>query len=126
MMPAFAKARHVFVEERTKKLIEYAETSTLNKIELNGGKIGVITSGIAYQYAKEALGDDVSYLKLGVVNPLPVNLIKNFAEKFETIYVIEELDDIIETHCKKLGINVIGKELFGFIGELSQSIIAEK
>ena len=126
MMPAFAKARHVFVEERTKKLIEYAETSTLNKIELNGGKIGVITSGIAYQYAKEALGDDVSYLKRGVVNPLPVDLIKDFAAKCETIYVIEELDDIIETHCKKLGINVIGKELFGFIGELSQSIIAEK
>ena len=126
MMPAFAKARHVFVEERTKKLIEYAETSTLNKIELNGGKIGVITSGIAYQYAKEALGDDVSYLKLGVVNPLPVDLIKDFAAKCETVYVIEELDDIIETHCKKLGINVIGKELFGFIGELSQSIIAEK
>ena len=70
---------------------------------------------------KEALGDDVSYLKLGVVNPLPVDLIKDFAAKCETVYVIEELDDIIETHCKKLGINVIGKELFGFIGETFHS-----
>ncbi len=126
MMPAFAKGRHVVVEERTKKLIEYAETSKLNSVEYGTGKIGVITSGVAYQYAKEALGDDVSYLKLGIVNPLPVDIIKDFASKVETIYVIEELDDIIETHCKKMGINVIGKELFGFIGELSQSIIADK
>ena len=126
MMPAFARGRHVVVEERTKKLIEYGETSPLNTVEINSGKIGVITSGIAYQYAKEALGDSVSYLKLGIVNPLPVNIIKDFAQKFETVYVIEELDDIIETHCKKLGLNVIGKEIFGFIGEISQSVIAEK
>lgn len=126
MMPAFAKGRHAVVEERTKELIEYAETSPLNSTEINDGGIGVITSGVAYQYAKEALGDSASYLKLGIVNPLPADLIKNFAKKFKTIYVIEELDDIIETHCKKLGINVIGKELFGFIGELSQSIIKEK
>ncbi|MBZ4670879.1 MAG: indolepyruvate ferredoxin oxidoreductase, alpha subunit [Oscillospiraceae bacterium] len=126
MMPAMARGRHVFVEERIKRLVEFAEKSPLNKIEDNGGKIGVITSGICYQYAKEALGDSVSYLKLGIANPLPVELIKNFAAKFETVYVIEELDDIIETHCKKHGINVKGKELFGFIGELSQSIIAEK
>lgn len=126
MVPAFARARHVVVEERTKKLIEYAESSPLNRTELNDTKIGVITSGIAYQYAKEALGDSVSYLKLGMVNPLPEKLIKDFAAKFETIYVIEELDDVIETHCKKLGLNVKGKEIFGYIGELSQSIIAEK
>jgi len=126
MMPAFARGRHVVVEERTKKLIEFAETSPLNRTELNDSKIGVITSGAAYQYAREALGDTASYLKLGMVNPLPVKLIKDFAEKFETVYVIEELDDVIETHCKKNGINVIGKEIFGFIGELSQSIIAEK
>ena len=126
MMPAFAKGRHVVVEERTKKLIEFAEKTNLNKIELNDTKIGVITSGAAYQYAKEALGDTVSYLKLGLVNPLPVQLIAEFAEKFETVYVIEELDDVIETHCKKYGINVIGKEIFGYIGELSQAIIADK
>ena len=126
MMPAMAKARHVFVEERMKKLAEYAEISPLNKIENNGGQVGVITSGISYQYAKEALGDTVSYLKLGVVNPLPIQLIKDFANKFETVYVIEELDDIIETHCKKRGLDVIGKELFSNIGEFSQSIVAEK
>ena len=126
MVPAFARARHVVVEERTKKLIEYAENSPLNRTELNDTKIGVITSGISYQYAREALGDSVSYLKLGMVNPLPEKLIRDFAEKFETVYVIEELDDVIETHCKKLGLNVKGKEIFGFIGELSQSVIAEK
>ena len=126
MMPAYAKGRHVVVEERTKKLIEYGETSPLNTVELNEGDIGVITSGISYQYAKEALGNSVSYLKLGIVNPLPVNIIKDFAGRFKTVYVIEELDDVIETHCKKLGLDVKGKEIFGFIGELSQSIIAEK
>ena len=126
MMPAFAKGRHVVVEERTEKLTAYAETSPLNRIEMHASKIGVITSGIAYQYAREALGDTVSYLKLGMVNPLPKKLILDFAAKCDKIYVIEELDDIIETHCRKLDIQVVGKELFGYIGELSQSIIAEK
>lgn len=126
MMPAFARERHVFVEERMIKLTEFAETSSLNKVEINNGKIGIITSGVAYQYAKEVFGDSVSYLKLGIVNPLPIKLIKDFAEKFDTIYVIEELDDIIETHCRKIGVDVKGKEIFGFTGELSQAIIAEK
>lgn len=126
MMPAFAKGRHVFVEERTRKIAEFAETSSLNRVEINDSKIGVITSGAAYQYAREALGDSVSYLKLGIVNPLPEKLFTDFAAKCDKIYVIEELDDIIETHCKKLGINVTGKELFGYIGEISQSVIAEK
>ena len=126
MMPAFAKGRHVVVEERTEKLTAYAETSPLNRVEMHASKIGVITSGIAYQYAREALGDTVSYLKLGMVNPLPKKLILDFAAKCDKIYVIEELDDIIETHCRKLDIQVVGKELFGYIGELSQSIIAEK
>ncbi len=127
MMPAFARLRHVVVEERTLKLTEYAETAPINKTEMNSGaKIGVITSGTSYQYAKEALGEKASYLKLGMVNPLPVKLIEDFASKFETVYVLEELDDIFETHCKKHGIKVIGKELFSLIGEYSQSIIAEK
>lgn len=126
MTPAFGRERHKFVEERTVKLVEYAETSSLNSIEINGGDIGIITSGIAYQYAKEALGDKASYLKLGIVNPLPVNIIKDFAAKFKKVYVIEELDDIIEAHCKKHGINVAGKEIFGFCGELSQAVITEK
>ena len=126
MMPAFARGRHVFVEERTKKLTEYAEKSPLNKVIDNGGEIGIITSGISYQYAREAMGDKASYLKLGIVNPLPVELIKNFCSKYKKVYVIEELDDVIETHCKKLGLDVIGKELFGYIGEFSQAIVAEK
>lgn len=126
MMPAFARGRHVFVEERTKKLTEYAEKSPLNKVIDNGGEIGIITSGISYQYAREAMGDKASYLKLGVVNPLPVELIKDFCAKYKKVYVIEELDDIIETHCKKLGLDVVGKELFGYIGEFSQAVVAEK
>ena len=126
MMPAMAKKRHVVVEERTKKEIEWAETSPLNKIEMNDTSIGVITSGISYQYAKEALGKKASYLKLGCVYPLPVKLIKDFAAKCDKIYVIEELDDFIESHCKKIGVDVIGKELFTYCGEYFQSLVAEK
>ncbi|MCH5194095.1 MAG: indolepyruvate ferredoxin oxidoreductase subunit alpha [Oscillospiraceae bacterium] len=126
MMPAFARGRHVFVEERTQKLREYAETSPLNKVIDNGGEIGIITSGISYQYAREAMGEGASYLKLGVINPLPVKLIKDFCAKYKKVYVIEELDDIIETHCKALGLDVVGKDLFGYIGEFSQAIVAEK
>jgi indolepyruvate ferredoxin oxidoreductase alpha subunit len=126
MMPASAKGRHVFVEKRTAEIAAFSENCDLNRVVDNGQKIGVITSGAAYCYAREALGNRVNYLKLGIVNPLPKKLITDFAEGCETVYVIEELDDVIESHCKKLGVRVIGKELFGFIGELSQSIIAEK
>ena len=128
MMPAFARPRHVIVEERLNKLTEYAETSPLNRIEISeNAEFGVIASGAVYEYAKEALGNKASFLKLGTINPMPVKLIKDFAEKYSKIYVIEELDDIIETHCRKIGVsNIIGKELFGFCGELSQTIISEK
>ncbi|MDY4412968.1 MAG: indolepyruvate ferredoxin oxidoreductase subunit alpha [Ruminococcus sp.] len=128
MMPAFARPRHVFVEERLQKLTEYAETSPLNRVEISeNAEFGVIASGAVYEYAKESLGNKASFLKLGTINPMPVKLIQNFAKKYDKIYVIEELDDIIETHCRKIGItNIIGKELFGFCGELSQTVIAEK
>lgn len=126
MTPANAKGRHVFVEERMKKLTEYAETSPLNKVELFGDEIGVITCGAAYQYAREALGERASYLKLGIVNPLPVKLIKDFAAKVKRLYVIEELDDVIETHCRKIGLNPVGKELFTLLGEYSQTMIRSK
>ncbi|MGN0677144.1 MAG: indolepyruvate ferredoxin oxidoreductase subunit alpha [Ruminococcus sp.] len=128
MMPAFARPRHVFVEERLQKLTEYAETSPLNRVEISeNAEFGVIASGAVYEYAKESLGNKASFLKLGTINPMPVKLIQDFAKKYDKIYVIEELDDIIETHCRKIGItNIIGKELFGFCGELSQTIIAEK
>ena len=125
MLPAFAKKKHIVVEERTKKLTEYAESSGVNQAQMNNSKIGVICAGICYQYAKEALGDTVNYLKLGMVNPLPVNLIKDFAEKCDTVYVIEELDPVIENHCKQIGVKVIGKELFPMCGEFSQKLVAQ-
>lgn len=125
-LPAHARKLHVKVEERTQKLIEFAETSPLNRVEMNDTKIGIITSGAPYQYSKEVFGKNASYLKLGMVNPLPVKLIKDFASECDTVYVIEELDDIIETHCKKIGVDVKGKEIFGFLGEFSQAVIAEK
>lgn len=125
MVPANAIKKHVVVEQRTLDLIEYAETSGINTIEMNSDEIGVITSGICYQYAKEALGDKASYLKLGMVNPLPVKLIKDFAAKVKTLYVIEELDDVIETHCRKNGIDVKGKELFTLQGEYFQSKVRQ-
>ncbi len=128
MMPAYAKGKHVFVEERTEKLIEYAETSPLNITEISEtAEFGVITNGAAYQFAKEALGDKASYLKLGMVNPMPVRLIRDFAAKYEKIYIIEELDGVIEQHCRNIGVtNIQGKEIFGYIGEIPQSVIAEK
>lgn len=125
MVPANAIKKHVVVEQRTLDLIDYAETSGINTVEMNSDEIGVITSGICYQYAKEALGDKASYLKLGMVNPLPVKLIKDFAAKVKTLYVVEELDDVIETHCRKNGIDVKGKELFTLQGEYFQSKVRQ-
>ncbi|MCR5462004.1 MAG: indolepyruvate ferredoxin oxidoreductase subunit alpha [bacterium] len=123
MMPANAIKRHVVVEERYKKLVEFAESTNLNKVENNNSKIGVIVNGISYVYAKEALGDKVNYLKLGMVYPLPIELIKNFAKGLDKLYVIEELDPFIEEHCKVNGINVIGKEVFTMLGEYTPSMI---
>ena len=126
MLPAFARPKHEMVEARTAAEREWAETCELNFTEDNGAKTGVIVAGSVYKYAKEALGDTVNYLKLGVVNPLPVKKIQVFAAGLEKVYVIEELDDIIETHCKKIGVNVIGKDVFPRCGEFSQKLIAEK
>ncbi len=123
MMPAMAIKRHVVVEERIKALTAFAEETELNSVELNDSKIGVITSGITYMYAKEALGDKVSYLKLGMVYPMPEKKLKDFAEKFDKVFVIEELDPVIEDHCKKLGIEVIGKEVFTLLGEYNTAMI---
>lgn len=128
MMPAYAKGKHVFVEERTMNLIEYAEKTTLNRVEISeSAEFGVITNGAAYQFAREALGDKASYLKIGMVNPMPADLIRDFAAKYNQIYIIEELDGIIEEHCRNIGVtNIKGKEIFGRIGEIPQSVIAEK
>ena len=124
MMPGNAKLRHPIVEKRTQDLIDFAETSPLNRIEMGDKKIGIITSGTCYQYVKEVFGENASVLKLGMVNPLPKNLILDFAKEVETLYVIEELDGIIESHCNSLGLFPIGKERFSAIGEFSQTTIA--
>ena len=127
MTPGNAIRRHPFVEERTKKLTEYAETSPLNRIEEGDGTydFGIITSSTSYQYVKEAFGDKAAVLKLGMINPLPVKLIKDFAAKVGKVYVIEELDPIVETHCKNIGVDVIGKDKFSILGEFSQKSIEE-
>ncbi|MCR5403365.1 MAG: indolepyruvate ferredoxin oxidoreductase subunit alpha [Butyrivibrio sp.] len=125
MMPGNAKKRHPFVEERTRKLIEYAETSPLNRVEMGGTEIGIITGSTSYQYVKEVFGDTVSVLKLGMSNPLPEKLIRDFAARVDKLYVVEELDPIIENHVKALGIAVSGKELLPLEDEFSQNLIAK-
>lgn len=127
MMPGNAIRRHPIVEERTKALAAYAEITPLNRVE--DGKdtsIGIITSSTCYQYVKEVFADKYPVLKLGLVNPLPEDMIKRFAATVKQVIVVEELDPIIETHCKNIGVEVKGKELFGYLGEFSQNIVAEK
>jgi len=126
MMPAYAKQRHPLVEERTAALTAYAEDCPYNRAEYAAhSDIGIITSGCSYLYTKEVFGDTVSILKIGMPNPLPVRLIQEFASSVKKIYVIEELDPIIENHIRALGIAVKGKELFSSIGEFSQKTIRE-
>ena len=127
MMPGMAIKRHPIVEKRMKDLADYAETAPINRIEDGADKsIGIITSSTCYQYVKEVLGDKHPVLKLGMINPLPSKKIKDFASSVKQVIVVEELDAIIETHCRNLGIDVKGKELFGPLGEFSQNMIAEK
>ncbi len=124
MMPGNAKRRHPFVEERMTALADFAETCSLNRVENVGSELGIITSGTCYQYVKEVLGDSVGVLKLGLVHPLPAKLIKDFADKYKRVVVIEELDGVIESHCKNLGLAVDGKNTFSLLGEYSQNVIA--
>ncbi len=127
MMPGNAKRRHPVVEERTKALIAYAETSPLNRVEEGRDKsIGIITSSTSYQYVKEALGDTYPVLKLGMIWPMPEKKILDFAASVEKLVVVEELDGFIENHCKELGLQAEGKNLFSCIDELNQNIVAEK
>ena len=123
MAPANAIRRHPFVEERTKKLAALAETDSLNRVEMGGSEIGIVCSGTVYQYVKEVFGDSVSVLKLGMVNPLPTELFKSFAASVDKLYVIEELDGVIESHLKNLGIACTGKEMFTPLGEYNQTSI---
>ena len=126
MAPANAKRRHPEVEERTRKLSEYAENSFLNKVEMGGTKTGIICDSTCYQYAKEVFGNEVSILKLGMVWPFPEKMIRDFASKVERVVVLEELDPFIETYVKSLGIKADGKNLFPIVDEFSQSLVAER
>lgn len=124
MMTLNSRNAHIRVEERTKALIEYTESTELNRVEMGEDtSVGIITDSTSYQYAREVLGDKVSILKLGMINPLPEKLIKDFAQKVDKVIVLEELDPIIENHCKQLGIKVAGKDTFPICGEFSQNLV---
>ena len=122
MMPASAICRHLVVEDRENRLAIDGCNFDINKVELNDTKIGFITSGIPYQYVKEAF-PSASVLKLGLINPLPKNLILDFAKKVEKLYVIEELEPVIEEQVKSWGIEVVGKEIFTKQGEYSSNML---
>jgi indolepyruvate ferredoxin oxidoreductase, alpha subunit len=122
-VPANAKVLRAKLEDRIKIMKQYSETCDINKPEYNDKKVGVITSGISYQYSKEVFGEDASYLKLGMSWPFPDALVKEFAEKVDKIYVIEEMDPYIERHCKLLGIDVIGKQVIPSFDELNTDIV---
>ena len=125
MMPGNAIKRHPVVEQRTLDIAEFANDCMYNRVEMGGTQIGIITGGTSYNYVKEVLGDKVSILKIGMPNPLPTKLIKDFASKVEKLYVIEELDPVIENQVKALGIDCVGKEMFSILGEFSQNTIAK-
>lgn len=125
MMTVNSRNAHVRVEERTRKLRDYGESCDLNRVEMGDTRLGIITSSTSYQYAKEVFGENVSILKLGMIYPLPEKLIKDFASRVDRVIVLEELDPIIENHCRQLGIQVSGKDIFPICGEFSQNIIRE-
>ena len=125
MMPGNAKKRHPVVEERTIKLVEYAETAEINPIEAGqDNSMGIITSSTSYQYVKEVVGDQYPVMKLGMIWPMPEEKIKAFAGSVERLVIVEELDTFIEAHCRSLGIDCVGKEMFSCIDELSQNKVA--
>ncbi|MBQ2602697.1 MAG: indolepyruvate ferredoxin oxidoreductase subunit alpha [Oscillospiraceae bacterium] len=127
MMPGNAKKRHPIVEERTRKLAEWAETAYINRVEPGeDNSIGIVTSSTSYQYVKEVAGDRFPVLKLGMVWPLPEKKIRDFAASVDKLYVVEELDGFIEAHVRGLGLDCVGKEKFSNIDEFSQSILASK
>ena len=125
MLPANARMRHAVREQLLEKLEAYANDCCFNRVERAGdARIGVITSGISYQYAREVFGDTANYLKLGLTYPLPRKLIAEFASSVETLYVIEENDPYLETAVRALGFtNCIGKDRIPILGELNPEII---
>jgi indolepyruvate ferredoxin oxidoreductase, alpha subunit len=118
MLPGNARIRHPFVEERTRKLATYGDTLAVNRLELRDQEIGIITSGVVYQYVREVL-PEASVLKLGLINPLPMGLIREFASKVKKLYIVEELDPFIEEQVRAQGISVVGKEIISLCGELT-------
>ena len=126
MVPDNARPRHPIVEARMERLREYAETTPLNRVEMGDRKLGIITHSTSYQYVKEVMGKDCSVLKLGMTNPLPEKLIRDFAAQVDRLVVVEELEPIIENHCKAMGLKVdAGKDLFPLIDEFSQTLLAK-
>ena len=126
MVPDNARPRHPIVEARMERLREYAETTPLNRVEMGDRKLGIITHSTSYQYVKEVMGKDCSVLKLGMTNPLPEKLIRDFAAQVDRLVVVEELEPIIEHHCKAMGLKVdAGKDLFPLIDEFSQTLLAK-
>jgi indolepyruvate ferredoxin oxidoreductase alpha subunit len=127
MMPGNAIRRHPIVEARTRALTEWAETAPVNRVEPGKDRsMGIITSSTSYQYVKEVCGDTYPVLKLGLIWPMPDKLIRDFAASVDKLVVVEELDPFIESHCRDLGLAVIGKDLFPLEGEFSQNLVAEK
>ena len=123
--PANAYRNHPKVERNLAALLEYSNRSPLNRMELKGSKTGVITASIAYQYAKDVFPEDTSFLKLGLTNPLPMELIREFASRVETLYVIEELEGFMEEQIKAAGIDCIGKALVSNMYELNPQRLNE-
>lgn len=123
MMTANSRNAHIRVEQRTKELIALAEDCEFNRVEMGDTSVGIITSSTSYQYAKEIFGEKASILKLGMIYPMPEKLIKDFASKVDKVLVLEELDPFIENHCRKLGLDVVGKETFPICGEFSQNLL---
>jgi len=124
MIPAFARRRHLVVEERMAKLAAWVNGSELTRVEYRDRAVGIITSGINYQYVRE-MAPEASVLKLGMVYPLPMDAIRAFAAEVQTLYVVEELDPFIEDQLRAAGIAVIGKERFPVFGELSPALVAQ-
>lgn len=121
--PANGKALRRKLIDRLKAMEEYSNNAEINEAEYNGTKIGVISSGVAYQYAREVFGEDASYLKLGMTFPMPMEKIRKFASKVEQVYVVEEMDPYIENHLKMAGIKCIGKEVIPEMDELNTDIV---
>lgn len=127
MVPANAKKRHIVVEKRLSEMSEWANDCPFN-VEERGtsDEIGIITAGNCYNYAREIYQEKANYLKLGLLNPLPEKLIRKFASSVKRVIVIEELDPYIENFCRRLGIEVIGKDVLPLTDEYSQSLLKER